>query len=101
MSTEPTSTEFVINQATFYLAFLITLGSAGAIIAQVIKGIDSKIKRNREEAEAKVKAGDDAVREYVDDKMKQIDEAKARVDYMYWKMVDKFFDDKARYGKSE
>lgn len=101
MSTEPTTTEFVINQATFYLAFLITLGSVGAIIAQVVKGINSKIKRNREEAEAKVKAGDEAVRQYVEDKMKAVDEARARVDYMYWKMVDKFFDDQMRHGKSE
>lgn len=96
MSTEPTSTEFVINQATFYLAFLITLGSVGAIIAQVVKGINSKIKHNREEADAKVKAANDAVMAYVEDRMKEVNEAKARVDYMYWKMVDKFFEERDR-----
>ena len=96
MSTETTSSEFVINQVTFYLAFLITLGSAGAIIAQVVRGINNKIKHNREEAEAKVKAANDETRKFVEDRMKEVDEAKARVDYMYWKMVDKFFDDKMR-----
>ncbi len=101
MSTEPTTSEFVINQATFYLAFLITLGSAGAIIAQVVKGINSKIKRNREESEAKFKAGDEALRKLIDDRMKEVDEAKTRVDYMYWKMVDRFFDDKMRKGEHD
>jgi hypothetical protein len=101
VSGEPTSSEFVINQVTFYLAFLITLGSAGAIIAQVVRGINSKIKRNREEAEARVKAADDAVRQFVEDKMKEVNEAKARVDYMYWKMVDKFFDEKMRYDNKQ
>ena len=53
--------EFVVNQAVFYLTLLITIGSAGAIIANVIRGINNKIKQNRLDAETKVKAGDDAI----------------------------------------
>ena len=95
-------TEFVVNQAVFYLTLLITIGSAGAIIAQVIRGINNKIKQNRLDAEAKVKAADDAIRKYVEDRMKEVDEAKERVDYMYWKIVDRFFDDRDKgYGKSK
>lgn len=93
-------TEFVINQATFYLAFLIALGSAGAIIANVIRGINNRIKKNREEQEAKAKAAEAAMRKYVEERMKEVDEAKARVDYMYWKIVDQFFDDKLRRNRN-
>ena len=85
--------EFVVNQAVFYLTLLITIGSAGAIIANVIRGINNRIKHNREEAEAKVKAADEAVRKYVEDRMKEVDDVKARVDHMYWKLIDKWFDD--------
>lgn len=95
--------EFVVNQATFYLAFLITLGSVGAIIAQVVKGINNRIKHNREEAEAKVKQADDALRKYIDDRMKEVDDVKERMNYIYWKLVDTWFDDRnvGRHGKSD
>ena len=86
--------EFVVNQATFYLTLLITIGSAGAIIAQVIRGIDNRIKRNREEANAKVKAADDALRKYVDDRMKEVNDVKQRVDHMYFNLIDKWFSDR-------
>lgn len=89
--------EFVVNQAVFYLTLLITIGSAGAIIANVIRGINNKIKRNREESDAKVKAADDAVRKYVEDRMKEVDDVKQRVDFMYFKLIEKWFDD--RNGK--
>lgn len=92
--------EFVVNQATFYLTLLITLGSAGAIIWNVIRGINNRIKRNREEQEAKGKAAEATIRKYVEDRMKEVDEAKARVDYMYWKIVDQFFDDKLRRNRN-
>lgn len=98
--------EIVVNQAVFYLTLLITVGSAGAIIANVIRGINNKIKHNREEAETKVKAADDALRKYIEDRMKEVDDVKARVDHMYWKLIDKWFDDqemnhKRGHGKSD
>lgn len=93
--------EFVVNQATFYLTLLITIGSAGAIIANVIRGVNNRIKRNREEANEKAKAAEDAMRKYVEDRMKEVDEAKERVNYIYWRLIDRFFDDqqKARHDK--
>lgn len=94
-------TELVVNQAVFYLTLLITVGSAGAIIANVIRGINNKIKHNKEEAEAKVKAADDAIRKYVEDRMKEVDDVKARIDYMYWKLIDKWFDDQQMNNKGQ
>lgn len=91
--------EFVVNQATFYLTLLITIGSAGAIIANVIRGINNRIKHNREEAEAKVKAANDAMRKYVEDRMREVDEVKDRVDFMYGKIAERFFNEKARHDK--
>jgi hypothetical protein len=90
--------EFVINQATFYLTLLITIGSAGAIIANVIRGINNRVKANRLEAEAKVKAANDTLTRYVEDRMKEVDDVKARVDHMYWKLIDKWFDDQQMNG---
>ena len=100
MSAEVPTTEFIVNQTTFYLTLLITIGSAGAIIAQVVRGINNRIKHNREEAEAKVNAADEAMKKYIDGRMREVDDVKERIDYMYWKVVDRFFDDKARHGKS-
>lgn len=87
-------TEFVVNQAVFYLTLLITIGSAGAIIAQVVRGINNRIKHNKEEAETKVKAADEAVRKYVEDRMREVDDVKQRVDFMYFKLIEKWFDDR-------
>lgn len=87
-------TEFVVNQAVFYLTLLITIGSAGAIIAQVVRGINNKIKQNREEAETKVKAADEAIRKYVEDRMREVDDVKQRVDFMYFKLIEKWFDER-------
>jgi hypothetical protein len=96
--------ELVVNQAVFYLTLLITIGSAGAIIANVVRGINNKIKQNRTDAEAKVKAANDATRKYVDDRMKEVDDVKRRVDHMYFNLVDKWFDERDRaagHGKSK
>jgi hypothetical protein len=96
--------EFVVNQAVFYLTLLITIGSAGAIIANVVRGINNRIKQNRSDAEVKVKTADDATRKYVDDKMKEVDDLKRRVDHMYFNLVDKWFDERDRaqgHGKSK
>jgi hypothetical protein len=96
--------EFVVNQAVFYLTLLITIGSAGAIIANVVRGINNKIKQNRLDAEAKVKAANDATRKYVDDRMKEVDDVKGRVDHMYFNLVDRWFDERDRvegHGKSK
>ena len=92
--------EFVVNQATFYLTLLISIASAGAIIANVIRGINNRIKHNRQEAEEKVKAADDAMRKYVEDRMKEIDDVKQRIDYMYWKLIDKWFDDQQQHKQA-
>jgi hypothetical protein len=90
--------EFVVNQAVFYLTLLITIGSAGAIIANVVRGINNKIKQNRLDAEAKVKAANDATRKYVEDRMKEVDDVKRRVDHMYFNLVDKWFDERDSAG---
>lgn len=83
--------ELVVTQTTFYLAFLITLGSAGAIIAQVIRGINNKMKKSREEAEAKATAEHEAIKKHVDDKMREVGEIKDRVEYIYRRMIDEYF----------
>lgn len=93
-------TEFIVNQATFYLTLLITIGSAGAIIAQLIRGVNTRISRNRIEQEEKNRAQNDATRKFVEDRMKEVDDVKQRVDYMYWKLIDKWFDDQQGHGKS-
>lgn len=86
--------EFVVNQAVFYLTLLITIGSAGAIIANVVRGINNKIKQNRLDAETKVKAGDDAILKHVEDRMKVVDDVKERVDFMYFKLTERWFDER-------
>jgi hypothetical protein len=88
--------EFVVSQATFYLTLLITIGSAGAIIAQAIRGINNRIQRNRVEANERAKAAEDALRKYVEDRMKEVDEVKERVDFMYWRIVERFFEPRTR-----
>ena len=88
--------EFVVNQTTFYLALLITLGSAGAIIAQVVRGINNRIKKTREEAEERGRAADEAIRKLVDQKMKEVDDVKTRVDFIYWRIIERFFDQQQR-----
>jgi hypothetical protein len=88
--------EFVVNQATFYLTLLITIGSAGAIIAQTIRGINNRIQRNKVEANERAKAAEDAVRKYIEDRMKEVDEVKQRVDFIYWRIVERFFEDEQR-----
>jgi hypothetical protein len=95
--------EFVVNQATFYLTLLITIGSAGAIIANAVRSINNKIKQNRLDAEAKVKAADDAIRKYVEDKMKEVEDVKKRVDHMYFHLIDEWFDERdiPGHGKSK
>jgi hypothetical protein len=98
VTTEEITTEFVVNQTVFYLTLLITIGSAGAIIANVVRGINNRIKQNRLDAETKVKAGDDATRKYVDDKMKEVEDTKRRVDHMYFNLIDKWFDERDRGG---
>lgn len=91
--------ELVVNQAVFYLTLLITIGSAGAIIAQIVRGINARVRRNRDEAEAKLKASNDAMKDYIENRMKEVNDVKARIDYMYWKLIDKWFDDQ-QHGKS-
>lgn len=93
--------EFLINQATFYLTLLITIGSAGAIIWNVIRGINSRIKRNRDEQDVKAQLADEALRKYVEDRMKEVDEVKERVDFMYWKIAEQFFDERNKKGKED
>ena len=88
--------EFIVNQAVFYLTLLITIGSAGAIIANVIRGINNKIKQNRQDAETKVKAGDDAILKHVEDRMKVVDDVKERVDFMYFKMTERWFNERSK-----
>lgn len=107
MTVDTASTaEFVVNQSTFYLTLLITIGSAGAIIYQVVSGLANKIKRSKEETE-------EAMKRYVDDKMRDlkdefmsaadtirkqqdyndsnIKDLKERADYLYKRILDDFF----------
>ena len=81
-----------INQTTFYLAFLITLASAGAIIAQVIRGINARIKKNRIEAEARAEQQTQESKTYVDSKMREVNEVKDRVEYIYRRLVDEYIE---------
>jgi uncharacterized membrane protein (DUF106 family) len=85
------STEFVVNQATFYLTFLVSLGAAAAIIVQTVRGINGRIKKAKEEADAKAEAEHAATRRYVDDKMQEINQMKERIEYIYRKIIDDFF----------
>ena len=41
-------------------------------------------------------AAEDAVRKYVQERMKEVDEVKQRVDFMYWRIVERFFEQKTR-----
>ena len=91
MTIDASSTEFVVNQATFYLTFLVSLGAAAAIIVQTIRGVNSRIRKNKEEAEAKAAAEHAATRKYVDDKMQEINQMKERIEYIYRKIIDDFF----------
>ena len=88
---EATSTEFVVNQATFYLTFLISLGAASAIIVQAIRGVKSQIRKSREETEAKAAAEHALTRRYVDEKMQEVAAMKERIEYIYRKIIDDFF----------
>jgi hypothetical protein len=99
MTTDAATTEFVVTQTTFYLAFLISLGTAGAIIANVVRGINNRVKRNREEVEAKEKAERQRLKEYVDDRMKEVTNVRDRVEYIYRKIVDQYVENK-KDGKS-
>ncbi len=93
--------EFIVNQATFYLTLLITIGSAGAIIWNLIRGINNRISRNKLEQEAKDKQANDALKAYVEDRMKEVNDVKQRIDHMYWKLIDKWFDDQQQHGASK
>ena len=91
MTIDAASTEFVVNQATFYLTFLVSLGAAAAIIVQTVRGINSRIRKAKEEADAKAEAEHAATRRYVDDKMQEINQMKERIEYIYRKIIDDFF----------
>ena len=91
MTIDASSTEFVVNQATFYLTFLVSLGAAAAIIVQTVRGINSRIRKAKEEADAKAEAEHAATRRYVDDKMQEINQMKERIEYIYRKIIDDFF----------
>ena len=89
------TTEFIVNQATFYLTFLISLGAAAAIIVQGIRGVKSQIRKTKEEQEARAAAEHAAIRRYVDDKMAEINQMKERIEYIYRKIIDDFFSEDA------
>lgn len=95
MTTDITSTTaFVVNQTAFYIAFLVSLASAGAIGIQVYRGLNNRIKRGREEEEAKSMAEHAETKKYVDEKMKQVNEIKDRVEYIYRKIIDEYLNGK-------
>lgn len=95
MTIDASSTEFVVNQATFYLTFLVSLGAAAAIIVQTVRGINTRIRKAKEEADAKAEAEHAATRRYVDDKMAEINQMKERIEYIYRKIIDDFFSEDA------
>jgi hypothetical protein len=82
--------EEVVNQTAIYLAFLISLASAGAIGIQVYRGLTKRIRKGREESEARSDFQHAETKKYVDDKMREVNEIKDRVEYMYRKMIDKY-----------
>jgi hypothetical protein len=83
------STDFIVNQTTFYLALIITLGSAAAVIYQAIRGVNKRIRKGREEAEAKMDVKIEELR-------KEIVDLKERSDYLQHKIIDGFFDQKGK-----
>ena len=114
MSAEATTTELIVNQTTFYLAFLVTLASAGAIGLQVYRGLANRVKKSKEEVEARSKREHEDTRRYVDNKLRDLREefvaganilrehqnfndhniadVKQKTDYLAHKMIDRFFD---------
>lgn len=83
------SSDVLINQTTFILALIISLGSAAAVAIQLVRGINKRIRKGREDAEARLN-------EKINELRKEIVDLRERSDYLQHRIIDGFFNQKRK-----